>query len=210
MRLNSEKMLMGETSAYEDGQVLFESSTPESYNLNIEETANYEVYCIAGGSGGVAVGGTSTARSIAIGGASGSGFIGVVHLNKAMYPITVGNGGKGDSGTYRYTATSEKGGDSSIGNAIVSYGGESCTTNGNTSAVAGAGGSIPTISVQIVSQTLKTAGNQGSILHYWGKSTPGAAVYGNYGAGGSSNAQSAGSSNESGNSGYIKIVYKGK
>lgn len=94
--------------AYPSDTIVYESSTAGISTVELEEGI-YEVYCIAGGSGGAAVGGTSTNRAVAVGGASGSGFIGKVRLNKGTYKITVGAGGAGSSGAYRYTATSTAG-----------------------------------------------------------------------------------------------------
>lgn len=207
--------------AYPIDTVIYESSTAGTSTVELKEGI-YEVYCIAGGSGGAAVGGTSTNRAIAVGGASGSGFIGKVRLNKGTYKITVGAGGAGSSGAYRYTATSVKGGDSSIGNLVITragevsleilvkaYGGESSTTNGTNIAVAGNGGAVPSVNTSIISQTLNKAGNQGNIVRRWATSTAGASVYGSYGAGGASTAYSGRGTHEDGSSGYIKIVYKG-
>lgn len=202
--------------------VIYESSTAVATTITLEEGI-YEVYCIAGGSGGAAVGGTSTARAVAVGGASGSGFIGKVRINKGDYQIAVGAGGAGSSGAYRYTATSVKGGNSYIGKIVVTragepsleklveaYGGESSTTNGNDIAVAGNGGAVPSVNTSIIiSQTLNKAGNQGNIVRYWATSTAGASVYGSYGAGGASTALNGGGTHVDGSSGYIKIVYKG-
>lgn len=203
--------------------IVYESSTAVATTITLEEGI-YEVYCIAGGSGGAAVGGTSTARAVAVGGASGSGFIGKVRINKGNYQITVGAGGAGSSGAYRYTATSVKGGNSYIGKRVVTragepsleklveaYGGESSTTNGNDIAVAGNGGAVPSVNTSIIiSQTLNKAGNQGNIVRYWATSTAGASVYGSYGAGGASTALNGGGTHVDGSSGYIKIVYKGR
>lgn len=207
--------------AYPIDTVIYESSTAGISSVELEEGI-YEVYCIAGGSGGAAVGGTSTNRAVAVGGASGSGFIGKVRLNKGAYQITVGSGGAGSSGAYRYTATSVKGGDSFIGNLVIAragevsmekvitaYGGESSTTNGNNIAIAGNGGAVPSVNTSIISQTLNKAGNQGNIVRYWATSTAGASVYGSYGAGGASTAYDGGGTHVDGSSGYIKIVYKG-
>lgn len=203
--------------------IVYESSTAGTSTVELEEGI-YEVYCIAGGSGGAAVGGTSTARAVAVGGASGSGFIGKVRLNKGTYRIAVGAGGAGSSGAYRYTATSVEGGNSSIGklvmtrasevslkNLVKAYGGESSTTNGKDIAIAGNGGAVPSVNTSIIiSQTLNKAGNQGNIVRYWATSTAGASVYGSYGAGGASTALNGGGTHEDGSSGYIKIVYKGR
>lgn len=207
--------------AYPIDTVIYESSTAGISSVELKEGI-YEVYCIAGGSGGAAVGGTSTNRAVAVGGASGSGFIGKVRLNKGAYQITVGSGGAGSSGAYRYTATSVKGGDSFIGNLVIAragevsmekvitaYGGESSTTNGNNIAIAGNGGAVPSVNTSIISQTLNKAGNQGNIVRYWATSTAGASVYGSYGAGGASTAYDGGGTHVDGSSGYIKIVYKG-
>lgn len=202
--------------------VIYESSTAGVSTVELKEGI-YEVYCIAGGSGGAAVGGTSTNRAVAVGGASGSGFIGKVRLNKGAYQITVGAGGAGSSGAYRYTATSVKGGKSYIGHRVIArggevyleklveaYGGESSTTNGNNIAIAGNGGAVPFVNTSIIiSQTLNKAGNQGNIVRYWATSTAGASVYGSYGAGGASTALKGGGTHVDGSSGYIKIVYKG-
>ena len=198
-----------EERAYVTDQVIFESSTAGTYEVELLENGNYEVYCIGGGAGGAYS--RSTTTNAKAGGGSGSGFIGVVLLSKGDYSITVGAGGAGaaakDAAIY-----SSAGGNSLIENNVVAYGGGAAYARVSKSDThGGAGGKIPDITVETVSTTLNKAGNKGgsvandqSSTRYYG----GASVYNGYGKGGDAFSINLGAGSE-GTAGYVKIVWKG-
>lgn len=215
MRLNSEKMLMGETSAYEKGQVLFESSTPGTYSLSIEETAEYDVYCIGAGGGGAA-GAYDYGQFVskyyyaAAGGGSGGGFIGTVKINEGSYALAVGKGGTGvGGGEGRHDAGD--GGSSSIGNGIVSGGGIGGYARADIThyGTPGTGGTAPAITFEVIQAQKNSAGNDGGGSTS-SSVTGGAAIYENYGKGGDGILNGTSGTGTDGANGYIKIVYKGK
>lgn len=137
-----------------------------------------------------------------------------VELEKGIYEVyCIGGGGEGavdqvtnkkgggsgagyigvvslEKGSYIVTIGNGQGGNSSISNVVTAYGGES-----SHHFVEGKGGAMPTITATEISYTLKTAGNGGNSLR------GGASVYNGYGKGGDAG--------DWGNSGYVKIVYKG-
>lgn len=199
------------SSVYEDGQVIFESATAGTYEVEIAQDGNYEVYCIGGGGGGAhdgkkgsGVGGSG--KRVSSSGGSGSGFIGVVSLLAGSYNISIGSAGEKIKGNSPVRGTD--GGDSYIDTLIIAYGGKggyvpSVSTNAGTP---GAGGAIPSVTVETTVVTLNTQGNTGSTRYATGGTSNlnlagGASVYNGYGAGGTS----AGN----GTAGYVKIVWKG-
>lgn len=188
--LGEDLLWTAETSPYTPDQVIFEQSTAGTYSLDILADGQYEVYCIGGGAGCSSF----TMSGFAAGGGSGAGFIGIIRIEKNNYTITVGNcSGNVQDGTV------SAGGNSSIGSIIISYGAKSHHWN-----PAGAGGDLPYISTNIISQSLNSMGNSGTADY--GSANGGASLYNNYGKGG-------GFSNWSfinGTAGYVKIVYKGK
>lgn len=193
----SKNMMMSALKPYKPETVLFESSTPGTYNIALAGSGKYETYCIAGGgraSGSkkqISVGMGKMDSYGAGGGGSGSGFIGTIKMSKGILPVVVG----GPSG------------DSSIGNYIQSYKGGDAWSSRN-SGGAGAGGIAPTINAAVTSQTLCSSGNSGqSYNSYAGSKTAygGASVYGGHGAGASIYKDGS----ASGAPGYVKIIYKG-
>ena len=184
---------------YTPNQVLFESSTPGTYSLNILTDGVYEVYCIAGGSGGVTkhliLNNNPTAS-----GASGSGYIGNLKITQGTYHIVVGRGSSGKYGRNEKVSDAEN---SSISNVVTSYGGKGGKPyNDQTQAV---GGNIPTIFAQEISFTLKQRGNNGIIANYAGVYSGGASLYNGYGKGG--DVRTRNYANDGAN-GYVKIIFK--
>ena len=180
------KGLLLKSGPYKKDQVIFESSTPGTYNVEILGKGKYEVYCIGGGGGGY----YKRDNRIVAGGGSGSGFIGIIKIEASTISVSIGAGG-------RYQ--SYDGAGSSIGNLVITYGGG----RGSTSSAAGA---QPTINATIISTTLNSAGNPGERRAGSGPAAGGASLYNGYGAGGVGQM----GINYSGVSGYVKIVYKGK
>ncbi len=183
MREAWSKNLLLKSDPYKKNQVIFESSTPRTYNVEILGKGKYEVYCIAGGGGGRY---GDSSRDYMQGGGSGSGFIGIIRINAGTLNVTVGAGG-------RYQ--SYPGNNSAIAGIVKTYGG---------GAGGGGGGAIPTLSVIPISTTLNSSGNRGETSR-GGVAKGGASLYEGYGAGGDGEFLR----NNSGKPGYIKVVYKG-
>lgn len=210
INLKSEKMLMKIYEPYEPETILFESSTPGSYNLEILGGI-YLVYCIGAGGGGASsrIIGSRPTKTASAGGGSGSGFIGELYINKGSYSITVGAGGNGATGGggWRYGGA---GGNSLINNIVTSYGGGGgAGDGGGHEGRSGSAGSIPTIDASIISETLNSIGNNGSANgSHSGNTSGGASLYEGYGAGGAAGISSSDPYGYSGTTGYVKIVYK--
>ena len=190
---------------YKKETVLFESSTPGTYNLNISGDGVYLVYCIGGGGGSARSYSPSKKKAAKAGGGSGSGFIGEIHISSGDYSIVVGNGGNAayTGGGWSYGAA---GGNSSLSNIITCFGGRGGAADaGGPSYIVGAGGSAPAIIGQTKNIELNSSGNSG------GNGPGGASLYNGYGTGGTAihdhPFSSAGSQNP-GTAGYVKIVYK--
>jgi hypothetical protein len=184
-------------SKYEQGQVLFESTTPQTTNFTISETIDANVFVVAGGGGAAGWG-----RSI--GGGSGSGFIGRIIIPAGTYSISVGNGAGGTNiDNDGSTGAGGTGGQSKIGNLVITYGGTGGRV-GRDHFDGGIGGAIPTVNAEVISTNLKVAGNNGSRIHS-GSAPGGNSVYGGYGTGGSA----VNNSGKAGTAGYVKIVFVG-
>lgn len=189
-------LLSAKSDPYKPETVLFESATPGTYSLNLAGDGVYELYCIAGGGGGSS---RNSGGSVYInsGGGSGSGFIGTMQLSKGIYSITIGAGGNGGD-TY-----GGGGGNSAIGNTIVSYGGGGGNATG-LSGSGGSGGAIPSVNVAAISIALHTGGNNGGSGRGSTAAGGGSSVYGGWGAGGMANK----SNRAAGTAGYVKVIYK--
>lgn len=104
----------GEKEPYEPETVLFESSTPGTYNLELK-TATFEVEISGAGGGYYRTSGLKPAKYH---GGSGAAFKGIFKLTKNIYSITVGKGG----------STNTDGEASSISNVIQAGGGKRGST----------------------------------------------------------------------------------
>ena len=182
---------------YTPDQVLFESSTPGTYSLNILTDGVYEVYCIAGGSGGTTI--HLLQRWPTASGASGSGYIGNLKITQNIYQIVVGSG---SSGKYNINEKVSDAGNSSVSNVVASYGGKGGAWDPQTKAI---GGDIPSIYVQEMSFTLKQRGNDGITANKGGSYSGGASLYNGYGKGG--DVYTNHYANDGAN-GYVKIIFK--
>jgi hypothetical protein len=177
---------------YDPDEVVFESSTPGQYTLDLLDDGNYEVICIGGGGGGVDADGRD------VGGGSGAGFDCIFELTKGSYPITIGVGGTKTTGANR----AGSGGSSKFGTAYAlrGTGGYVRTT---TQYEVGVGGDAPTIPYTIISTVFNTTGNDGKAGTH--TAAGGYSVYDGtetgYGAGGSNTTDGYG--------GYVKVIYKG-
>lgn len=117
----------GSTQVYSSklpaGQVIFESSTAGTYEINIPKSQNYYIQLVGGGGGGRHVN-VETDK----GGGSGGYVYGTIHIPAGVYSIIVGKGG----------ASKTAGGDSVFieqvaggGKSTSSYAGGVCTTTLN-------------------------------------------------------------------------------
>ena len=202
MDLWSKKVLI-KSSPYTIGEVLFESAIAGTYSVDLAANGNYEVYVIGGGAGGATTLNQNSSLIELTGGGSGSGFVGVVKLLQGTHIINIGEGGKAMQG---YRSTNYAGGNSSISDNVITYGGKSVATG-----TVGKGGDLPTVNVTIVSTTLNVTGNNGendvTFEDYTEYTTihGGESVYGGYGAGGNTGSGSP----QDGIDGYVKIIYVG-
>ena len=162
------------SNPYNPGTVLFESSTPGTYNVELLSTAKCEVYCIGAGAGGNCTGGRTTGshggkwRSAGAGGGGGAGFIGEIILNKGIHSIKIGKAGAGFRGGFDVIAKAPDGEASQIGSFIIAGGGIGGTirmvsTGTVRQQIAGTGGTISVSGISVISSTLNSNGNNGSI-----------------------------------------------
>jgi hypothetical protein len=194
---NSTEVLVN-LSRYEKGQVLFESTNPQTTNFTISETIDANVFVVAGG------GGAAGWNPKSVGGGSGSGYIGRIIIPAGTYSIAVGAGAGGRNiDSDGSTLTAGTGGQSKIGDLVITYGGAGGCV-GRDHFQGGEGGGMPTVNASIVTTNLRVAGNAGSRI-YSGSAPGGNSVYGGYGTGGSA----VSGSGKSGTSGYVKIVFLG-
>lgn len=117
----------GSTQVYSSklpaGQVIFESSTAGTYEINIPKSQNYYIQLVGGGGGG-----RYAHVSTDSGGGSGGYVYGTIHIPAGIYTLIVGKGG----------ASGTAGGDSVFveqiaggGKSRTSYAGGTCTTTLN-------------------------------------------------------------------------------
>ena len=185
-------------SQYEEGQILFESSTAQTTNFTISETIEAMVYLVAGGAGAAGWGNRS------VGGGSGSGYIGRILIPAGTYSIRVGGGGGGKNiDQDGSTQKGGSGGQSYIGSLVVTNGGDGGRV-GRDHFDGGIGGSMPTVNATEIVRILRVAGNNGSRIS--SNSAPGGvSVYGGYGTGGAA----VSGKGKSGTPGYVKITFAG-
>lgn len=203
-RFLSRALLTRKEGSIQPGTILFESTTPGNYSVDLI-AGIYEFIVIAAGGGGADSDG-SRHYAIAAGG-SGSGFIGNIQINAGNYNILVGKGGNAAESGGSW-AVAQNGGNSSISNLITCYGGNGGAADaGGPSCRVGTGGAIPNISGHILDVTLNSAGNSGeyaSKTQYHQLYQGGASLYNGYGAGGDVQ-QNIGY--YPGKDGYVKITY---
>lgn len=222
--LFSEKIINSKKKFYEINQILFESSVPGKYQLEIFENGIYELSCFAAGGGGA---GSHDNKAklpsfvyfrAAAGGGSGSCFVGKMILTKKVYDIVVGEGGKG-SGGGEGVKSGATGGDSYIDTVVKTFGGVggyAYTTSSKATATKGTGGKAPIITTDVISTQINSAGKDGTAATrdtgMSGKmvGSGGTSLLQTYGAGGSASSEPNKSSATNGNSGYIKIVFIGR
>lgn len=175
------------TIGYPRGTVLFESSTPGTYNINVLYPCTVHVDVVGGGGGGWTYGGSFGYTSCS-GGGSGAYVHGTLNINAGVYSIVVGSGGNGSTSG----PNASNGGQSSCFGQAAN-GGEG---GKNTGGGSGGGYSIN------VSTLTGVNGNGGGTAYSKNPSTSGgASKYGGYGAGGGANKSTA----YKGGNGYVKI-----
>lgn len=201
-------------SFYEEGQVVFEKSTPGSYSLEILQKGTYKVWGIGAGGGGGGMYGVTAfypENMVSVsGGCSGAGFIGLIYFDKGTYSLSVGAGGAGGKVDARDSSwpggnIGSKGGNTSISSSGKSY----LVANGGYGAYmdASMGGntSVSTVSCPSYIGTPELKANGA-----WGpqNTSPtaagGASVWNSKGAGGSA---STPSTVNTGGNGYLKIQF---
>lgn len=174
---------------YSSNQVLFESSTPNTYTLEILDDGVYNVICVGGGGGGASSRSDDTGTGA--GGGSGGYSNETIYLTKGTYSVIVGQGGAQATSWRSAYAYGGTGGDSSFGGVVGGGGGGGTAYRNGWVSIGGAGGTGST-----------TTGNTG----YGESTTYTPSVYEGYGRGGwgygstSTNARN-------GESGYVKITY---
>jgi len=180
------------------GTVIFESSTPGTYAVDIPMTGDYNVWLVGGGSGSSVFYSRSVngmQRGGGFGGGSGAYIHGNTELEKKSYTVTIGEGGLGN-----VTGNTGRAGGSSTLNGNIAGGGQAHATN-----KVGGGGTYTIVSSGLIG----TNGNTGKQNAYNAQSTyinswdtGGASVYKGYGAGGTTTSKRG----EYGKNGYVKIV----
>lgn len=184
---------------YINNQLLFESSSAGTYQLNILDDGIYNVICVGGGGGGAQKGDTEYYNT----GSGGSGGYSNedIYLTKGLYTVVVGAGGAKNSQWWGSGTpiTATNGGNSSFATVIGGGGGGGGAGSGSGYPFAGAGGTGSTIN----GNAGKAGG--GKNVSYAG----GASVYGGYGIGGNGYSGNASTMNysTSGTSGYVRITY---
>ena len=213
----SERLLFASRSGgeiYKPGQILFESSTPGTYTLNLEqESGVYEVITVGAGGGGY---GPICPWTMACAGCSGAAFIGQFQINSTILSISIGAGGA--YRTFDYTASSwdsntgNKGGNTSVydpfNDYVTSEGGNRGYWVAQMSSAAQREVSKNTY-YNALSVSLNKNGVFGPQNEYY-SAAGGASQYGGYGAGGSATGTGGRpgiGSGTAGGSGYCKVTY---
>lgn len=214
MQFWSKALLSKVTGPYQSGELIFESSTPGTYEIELLATGIYEVYCIGGGAGSLRNNLSNskyTFRQVSIAGGSGAGYIGRITLSEGVLSICVASGGIGQSFSnnslnYGVNTGALAGGTSSIG-TFVSVGGGKPGSTGRDQMNPSYGGEIPSVNVDEINTILRSGGNIGECQNRTTTSVSGgASVYENYGKGG----DVIGISPQNGSAGYVKIIYLGE
>lgn len=153
------------------GTVIFESSTPGSYSVNIQEPGNYIITAVGGGGGAAAYAycyGVSASNwwGMTSGGGSGAYFVGTYTLPIGSLSLTVGDRGVGN-GLYKTTDSSTSG-SATGGTGTATIVGEYITANPGMggavlykSATGGAGGTLSYSSTNLVSTSTHVNGGTG-------------------------------------------------
>lgn len=199
-------------SFYEEGQVVFEKSTPGSYSLEILQKGVYKIWAIGAGGGG---GGWLIASNGAVpgGGCSGAGFIGLIMIDKCILSLSVGTGGAGrivNGSTWPFTDNiGYKGTNTSVVSSSKTYlianGGYGCYSDNSANVPAEKkAAAIVYCPSYVGTPELKASGIWGPQTGS-GSASGGASVWGGYGAGGG--AVYLPPSASSGGNGYLKIQF---
>ncbi len=191
--------LGGQYPPHHAGDVLFESGTPGTYELDIP-AANFKIDATGGGGGG---GGSQTAHSgVGTYGGGGAAFSGIVRLGTQKLVIKIGDSGKGGYASGRNPAPGSNGSLSSIGTAsadLITCGGGEGGTAGNGSGGSGSGGVLTLASgLQVLSSTVSSNGQARSNVSLLGNA---------YGKGGVSAPRATGGD---GTTGYVRVTYMGR
>lgn len=182
---------------YKKNFVLFESSTPGTYTIDIKAGTFELMICGAGGGGG----GSATSHAwVGSNGGSGAAFKGQVKLPKTTLTIKVGAGGSGGPASGRNAGGGGNGTLSSIYQDTVNLittgaGNGGNGTGSGASANNGAGGTLTMGELNIVSQTIQSNGVSYSTVSI---------LDNGWGAGGAARSSNSGTS---GQNGYVKLQF---
>ncbi len=196
-RYHSKELLLLK-KIYDKDQILFESATPGSYQLEILDNGTFE-YTACGGGGG---GGGSAAAHAWYGGTGGSAaaFSGFIVLKKGLYTINIGAGGPGGapSGSNAYAGGNGENTSFLLNeiNLINTGGGHGGNGTGG-SYNDGAGGILSVhSSIEIISSKIQKNGVAASTVSILGNG---------FGSGGYAQVANWGTN---GTGGYVKLIYK--
>lgn len=194
-------------------QIIFESATAGTYELEIFEKRVFRIILSGAGGGGAYQYSSKWAdRSRAGGGGSGAAFYCDVKLKKGKYAIVVGTGGINRGNASSGGQQGDAGGASKITNndfSIICNGGDGGYGAYLGSGIGGAGGILEVINANVVETFLQSNGTAGT-GGGWNATYPGSdsPLYGlldiNYGKGGIASCLSS----APGTDGYCKIVCK--
>lgn len=149
--LGEDLLWTAESSPYTPDQVIFESSTPGTYSVDILTNGKYEIICVGAGGGGVRYGNGGFIPYQYAGGGSGGYSNSIQNLTEGTYSITVGGGGGWTNNGGNHAGT---GGTSSFSDIVNATGGQGglrlgtgsggvgITQNGNTGTTTAAGASV--------------------------------------------------------------------
>lgn len=185
-----------EKEPFDPGTVLFESSKPGTYYLDVPKAKNIEIETDGSGGGG---GGLWAGHANFPGGGSGAAVVAIYNFkSKIRLKIVIGKGGNPNGATGN---TGTDGGDTYVEPLAYKAGGGK---KGGWNGFGGAGGVVTRINNDLTPKvTFQSNGNKARDGHTLGVNPGGASVHEGHGEGG------AGPSGTGGN-GYVKITYLGK
>lgn len=179
------------TIGYPSGTLLFESSTPGTYTLNVLYPCAVHIDMVGGGSGGASYYSSIVGKiERASGGGSGAYITGNIDIPAGGYSVVVGSGGAGAT----------NGGTAGGGGATTFF---NQTAGGGTSHNYSTGGSGGSYAINVSGLTGRNGNKGGGPVE--GTAGGGASLYGGYGAGGSAYSNNASQWANSGGNGYVKI-----
>lgn len=190
------------TNPYVPNQVIIETYTPSSINIELP-SGLYQISCIGAGGGGS---GSYGGDSMGSGGGSGGYIIAEAQIYHGMYNCKCGRGGDKNLGSYQQTGNS--GGNSSLTSLsdnqdiILASGGGGSTRP----KPPGTAGNVYQNNNYITKIITASNGKSGNYGDGWFPGTGGDSVSGDVGKGGNGGGNDA----ENGTNGYFKLIYLGE